>query len=91
MNHQPITIRLVEEHRGDARLSREMLADVGRMRLVLVWSKQLGAALQHLTVDSFHGMLSDLSLLDSQGRETFDQVQACTAHMPIVVGGRSDA
>jgi FixJ family two-component response regulator len=62
-----------------------MLADAGTMRSELVWSKQLGEALQRLSADSFGVILLDLSLADSQGWRTFDKMHGHTAHVPIVV------
>jgi CheY-like chemotaxis protein len=62
MNDQPIRILLVEDDPGDARLLREMLADAGTMRSELVWSTQLGEALQRLSAESFDVILLDLSL-----------------------------
>jgi phosphoserine phosphatase RsbU/P len=85
MNDQPIRILLVEDDPGDARLLREMLADAGTMRSELVWSTQLGEALQRLSAESFDVILLDLSLADSQGWGTFDKMHGHTAHVPIVV------
>ena len=85
MNDQLIRILLVEDDPGDARLLREMLADVGTMRSELMWSMQLEEALQHLSAESFDVVLLDLSLPDSQGWETLDKVHRFTAHVPIVV------
>jgi hypothetical protein len=45
MNDQSISILLVEDDPGAARLLRERLADVGAMRSELAWSAQLGGAL----------------------------------------------
>jgi phosphoserine phosphatase RsbU/P len=85
MNDQPIRILLVEDDPGDARLLREMLADAGTMRSELVWSTQLGEALQRLSAESFDVILLDLSLADSQGWGTFDKMHGHTTHVPIVV------
>jgi DNA-binding response OmpR family regulator len=63
-----------------------MLADAGTMRSELVWSTQLGEALQRLrSAESFDVILLDLSLADSQGWGTFDKMHGHTAHAPIVV------
>jgi CheY-like chemotaxis protein len=85
MNNQPIRILLVEDDPGDARLLREMLADAGTMRSELVWSTQLGEALQRLSAESFDVILLDLSLADCQGWGTFDKMHGHTAHVPVVV------
>jgi len=62
-----------------------MLADAGTMRSELVWSTQLGEALQRLSAESFDVILLDLSLADSQGWRTFDKRHGHTAYVPIVV------
>jgi DNA-binding response OmpR family regulator len=63
-----------------------MLADADTMRSELVWSTQLGEALQRLlSAESFDVILLDLSLGDSQGWGTFDKRHGHTAHVPIVV------
>jgi DNA-binding response OmpR family regulator len=85
MNDPPIRILLVEDDPGDARLLHEMLADVGTIRSELVWSTQLGEALQRLSAESFDVILLDLSLADSQGWGTFDKMHGHTTHVPIVV------
>ena len=85
MNDQPVRILLVKDDPEDARLLREMLADAGTMRSELVWSTQLGEALQRLSAESFDVIMLDLSLADSQGWGTFDKMPGHTAHVPIVV------
>jgi signal transduction histidine kinase len=85
MNSQSIRILLVEDDPGDARLLREMLADVSGMPHELIWVERLSAVLQRGGAELVDLILLDLSLPDSQGLETFTKVHSHLGSVPIVV------
>ena len=85
MSRKPIRTLLVEDNPGDARLMREMLAEVAEGQFELVAVGSLRQAVQHLFAERFGVVLLDLSLPDSQGLETFTRLQGQSARTPIVV------
>jgi signal transduction histidine kinase len=78
---------LVEDNPGDARLIREMLreAGAGQATVDLDAADRLASGLQHLASAGADVVLLDLSLPDSSGFETFEQVHAAAPAVPIVV------
>jgi signal transduction histidine kinase len=83
----PVNVLLVEDNPGDARLTREMLAEAGQFRVVPATT--LAEALAHLRDDtvagSLHVVLLDLSLPDSNGLDGVLRLQSVNARLPIVV------
>src|SRR5262245_16584168 len=69
MDTEPIRILLVEDSPGDRRLFQELLAEITTTRFELVNVGRLAEALERLKNESFHIILTDLSLPDSQGLE----------------------
>ena len=67
----PIEILLVEDNPRDTRLIREMLAEVRDTQLDLVCVERLSEGLERLSAGGIDVVLLDLSLLDSQGLNTF--------------------
>jgi two-component system, cell cycle sensor histidine kinase and response regulator CckA len=91
MIHHPIKILLVEDNLGDVLLLQETLAEITFVELELVHVERLAKALQQLQLEKFDVILLDLVLSDSDGLDTFLQVQAQTPTTPIVVlTGMSD-
>jgi PAS domain S-box-containing protein/putative nucleotidyltransferase with HDIG domain len=84
------TVLLVEDNPGDARLIAESLRDAGsRMRLVTV--DTLAAALHTLENDQIDAVILDLGLPDSQGLDTFAQLQAAAPDVAtLILSGDSD-
>lgn len=78
-------ILLVEDNPGDARLVREMLAEVRLRTCELVHVPRLTEALRRLGHEEFHVVLLDLSLPDSHGLSAVAVVQVKAPHIPIVV------
>jgi PAS domain S-box-containing protein len=82
-----IQILMVEDNPGDVRLLREhLLGDPSAAELFeLVHVDRLALALEALDKSSFHAVLLDLSLPDSQGMGTLTRLHAARPRMPIVV------
>jgi PAS domain S-box-containing protein len=80
---QPLSVLLIEDNPGDARLIREMLADVPAGRVRLQHAERLAAGLERL--DSADVVLLDLSLPDSHGLETFQRLRDAAPRVPVVV------
>jgi two-component sensor histidine kinase/CheY-like chemotaxis protein len=85
MKQDPIRVLLVEDNPGDARLLWEVLAESTSPRFKLTHADRLGSARQHLSQQRFDVILLDLSLPDTQGFDTFAQVQAQVPHCPVIV------
>jgi two-component system, cell cycle sensor histidine kinase and response regulator CckA len=91
MIHHPIKILLVEDNPGDVLLLQETLSEITLVELELVHVERLATALQQLQSEKFDVILLDLVLPDSNGLDTFLQIQAQTPATPIVVlTGMSD-
>ena len=85
MEQSPHRILLVEDNPGDARLLRETLADAAGPDLEIVAVETLGAALEAVKAASYDLLLVDLSLPDSQGLATVDQLYHAALDTPVVV------
>jgi len=85
MSDKLITVLMIEDNPGDARLIREILEDEISNRLRLEHVSRLDAALGRLSEGGIDVALLDLSLPDSQGIDTFNQVRAHAPQVPIVV------
>jgi signal transduction histidine kinase len=86
-----VTVLLVEDNPGDARLARELLGEVESFKFELEHVERLADALVALSRTRFDVVLLDLSLPDSQGPEGIAALQKAGPTMPIVVlTGRSD-
>lgn len=81
----PPRILLIEDNPGDARLLREMLAEVPLARFELTRAERLSDALEKVGQQRFDVILSDLSLPDSRGLETFRAVSARAPGTPVVL------
>jgi signal transduction histidine kinase len=82
---QHITVLLVEDNPGDARLIREALFEARGAVYDLEWEDRLEAGLGRLAMGGIDVVVLDLSLPESQGMETFTTVHAAAPHVPIVV------
>ena len=79
-----VRVLIVEDNSGDVRLLTEMLADSAR-RFEIQSVSRLQDALERLKKNNIDLVLSDLSLPDSQGMETFRRLHACAPQVPIIV------
>jgi signal transduction histidine kinase len=85
MSSSPITVLLVEDNPGDARLVREQLLDAGCGPFVLTHVERLNLALQQIQAQHFDAVLLDLSLPDSQGLESLTRLHTIAQDLPVVV------
>lgn len=76
---------LVEDSSADARLTRELLAEVRGKVFDVDWANRLAVGLQLLSREPYDIVLLDLELPDTVGMETLAAVQAAAPHVPIIV------
>ncbi len=79
-----IKILLIEDNPGDARLIQEAMSMAGDASEVQ-WSDRLAKGMEMLGRDRFDAVLLDLSLPDSRGFATFEQLRKCAPRVPVVV------
>jgi len=86
-----ITVLLVEDNPGDARLVREMMEEAGTNRFRLVQAGRMAEAQALLAEGTFEVLLLDLDLPDSRGLDTLSAALGCAQGAPVVVlTGRDD-
>jgi PAS domain S-box-containing protein len=85
-----LTLLLIEDNPGDARLLQEMLRDLGS-GYHMVWVQTLAEALEKIASKRFHLILCDLDLMDAHGLETASAVIVAASDTPIIiVSGQDD-
>ncbi len=85
-----MNILLIEDDPGDADLLQELLIDEQDITFHITWVERLQLGLERLQQDRFDVILSDLSLPDSRGLETFVRLYTHAPQLPIVVLSGSD-
>ncbi|HUX85470.1 MAG TPA: ATP-binding protein [Chloroflexota bacterium] len=85
MDEKPLTVLLIEDNPGDARLIRELLNEVRAVGFRLKWVTALSDGLLSLEHDAADVVLLDLMLPDSRGMETFYAVRGAFPRVPVVV------
>ena len=85
MGDEPIRVLLIEDSPGDARLVEIYLSQATAAAYRLTHCDRLAAGLERLAGDDFDIVLLDLTLPDSSGIGTFEQVYAGARDVPIVV------
>ena len=85
-----ISLLLVEDNPGDARMVRELLLDAKGARCAVTWVKTLGEALAQAEQSAFDAVLLDLSLPDSSGMDTIRHMRSATQSPLVVLTGHSD-
>jgi two-component system sensor histidine kinase/response regulator len=85
MSDQRLTVLLVEDNPGDARLIRESLVDSGGDTFDLETADRLATALRRLGTGGIDAILLDLALPDSKGKETFSKTKAQAPTIPIII------
>ena len=81
----PIRLLLVEDGAADALLLQYMLAEVSEESFQVTHVELMADAVGRLAGESFDAILLDLSLPDSRGLGTVEQINAAAPHLPIVV------
>ncbi len=82
--NQPIRVLLIEDNPGDARLLQELLTE-SQTSFVFVCVERMAMALEKLEAGGIDVVLSDLSLPDSRGVETFEKLHTRAPDVPIIV------
>jgi two-component system, cell cycle sensor histidine kinase and response regulator CckA len=85
MLERELSIGLVEDNPGDARLVQKMLRDPPVAPHRVDWLSRLDEVLDRVGREPFDVLLLDLGLPDSQGLETFDRVNRQAPMMPIII------
>jgi CheY-like chemotaxis protein len=80
-----IKVLLIEDDPADAELIREVLYDEDDFHISTVHADRLSSAINLLKKENFDVILSDLSLPDSRGIETFDNIRARVPNIPVIV------
>ncbi len=80
-----LTVLLVEDNPGDARLIRESLTDLTGNTFNLETADRLATALLRLSAGGIDAILLDLALPDSKGSDTFNRAKAQAPTIPIIV------
>jgi DNA-binding NarL/FixJ family response regulator/anti-sigma regulatory factor (Ser/Thr protein kinase) len=81
----PVHILLVEDSRSEALLFQETIAQSGPRQFAVVWVMSLAEAMEEIRRGTFHVLIVDLTLPDSQGLDTVQQVQAFAGELPVIV------
>lgn len=87
MPHRVLIITAAAE---DAAILQSVLNKAKDGPFILEWQQSLAAALASLRTGRIDAILTDLSLPDSQGIETFDQLFACAPQTPIMTLSEAD-
>jgi serine phosphatase RsbU (regulator of sigma subunit) len=80
-----VTVLLIEDNRGDARLIQEYLAEVEGLSFTLEVHERFVTGLERLARGGIDVVLLDLSLPDSRGLETFVRLHREGPAVPVVV------
>jgi signal transduction histidine kinase len=80
-----VSVLLVEDNPGDARLIREALTEPGSHRHHVDWVERLQPALDRLAAGGVDVVLLDLTLPDSSGLATLSAVTTAAPAVPVVV------
>ncbi len=86
---QPSQLLYIEDSLTLPQWLKPLTLENNRFELNWVWThaRTLQTGLQALQTQSFDLVAVDLSLPDSQGLETFKQLQAAVPHLPILIHG----
>jgi diguanylate cyclase (GGDEF)-like protein/PAS domain S-box-containing protein len=84
-NNKYIKVLLIEDNRDHAQLIRSMLAEARNTLFDLEHADRLSTGLEYLDKGNIDVILSDLSLPDSRGMDTFRKVNTHAPDVPIVV------
>jgi len=85
VGNKPTRILLIEDNPGDARLIREMMAEMKDTNFNLEYADRLSAGLKLLTKGNIDVVLLDLSLPDSFGLDTFTRVHNEAPEVAVIV------
>jgi CheY-like chemotaxis protein len=80
-----IKVLLIEDDPADAELVRAVLDEEEDFHISIVHADRMSSAIHLLEKENFDIILTDLSLPDSRGIETFDSIRARVPHVPVIV------
>ncbi|MDT8324687.1 MAG: PAS domain S-box protein, partial [Bacteroidota bacterium] len=82
---ETVTVLLLEDHEGEARLNQRLLERSHTVEFRFTSVRALSEAQALLESSSFDVLLLDLNLPDSRGIDTFDRIQEIAPHLPVVI------
>jgi phosphoserine phosphatase RsbU/P len=85
MSENALTVLLVEDNPGDARLVREMLGESRVAGFTILLAQSLAEAKMHMESPDIDVVLLDMGLPDSWGKETIIEIVKCLPEKPVVV------
>ena len=85
-----VEVLLVESHPGDAYAIQKMLHEDQGTRYNVTWVKNLRTCMLRLESGGYGLILVDLDLPDGAGQGTFDQINATSPTVPIVIVATQD-
>lgn len=85
MNHPPVSVLLIEDNPGDARLIWEKLIEAKASHWKMECAETLSEGLTLVEKDSFDIVLLDLGLPDTRGLDTFLKLYKRISKIPIMV------
>ncbi len=80
-----VNILLIEDNPGDARLIEEMLKEAAQDAHEVQVCYRLATGLKSLLSGTFHVVLLDLNLPDSEGLETLTQIHAAEPNVVVII------
>lgn len=80
-----VNVLLIEDELADATLIRNALSEEDENQIIIRHVDRLSSAIDLLEKEEFDVILSDLSLPDSQGIETFENLHTRISNIPIIV------
>ena len=86
----PKLVLIITGDAGDAKTLQQVLAEASDGPFAIEWVTQLSDALTRLRAGGIDAILADMSLRDSQGIGTFDQLFALAPHTPIMTLNAQD-
>jgi putative two-component system response regulator len=81
----PLTILLIEDNPGDARLIKELLSESSPASFSVDTADRLAQGMDYAEKGHYDAILLDLGLPDSRGLDTFTTLHTSIKHLPIVV------
>ena len=80
-----INVLLIEDNPGDIRLIQELMKEVSNCKFNLLYHDNLTEGMQILNQRKFNVILLDLSLPDSEGLHTLEEVLKNAKDIPIII------
>jgi len=91
MSNGTVSVLIIEDNPGDARLIEEMLKEAKRVRFYCINHTTLSGGLEELLSNKVHIILLDLNLPDCTGLDTISIIHEKVKTLPIIIlTGRDD-